>query len=143
MFHVLFIYLICLNVIYIPGYAIWPYWWQCLHPRLSVSILRPPSIRCCSCQCDTASEINPHLTSFFWKNIQNFDSIRKHFSSKSKNGKKASNVCFNTYSFGVHLCKQMCIVYFVSWWNLIPIYFLYDCCRTVYRLLSLNLLFII
>lgn len=127
---------------YILGYAIWPYWWQRLHPRLSVSILRPPSIRCCSCQCNSASEMNPHLTSFFWKNIQNFDSIRKQFSSKSKNGKQVPNVCFNN-RLDVHLCKQMCIVYFVSWWNLIPIYILYDCCRTVYRLLSLNLLFII
>lgn len=78
----------------------------------------------------------------FLKNIQNFDSIRKQFSSKSKNGKQVPNVCFNN-RLGVHLCKQMCIVYFVSWWNLIPIYFLCDCCRTVYKLLSLNLLFII
>lgn len=131
-----FSYWIC----YILGYAIWPYWWQCLHPWLSVSILRPPSIRCCSCQCDSASEINPHLTSFFWKNIQNFDSIRIFLEIKKWKSKYLMYVLIIVW---VHLCKQMCIVYFVSWWNLIPICFLYDCCWTVHKLLSLNLLFII
>lgn len=84
-----FIYLfihLYFNTVYSPGYAVWPYWWQCLHPWLSVSILRPPSICCCSCQCNSASQVKPHLTSLLKRSITVLIPLEKQFPRiKSRN----------------------------------------------------------
>lgn len=140
------------NTVYSPGYAVWPYWWQCLHPWLSVSILRPPSICCCSCQCNSASQVKPHLTSLLKKVHHCIDSIRKAISMNQK--QKNDVFTFQVFILLKCICGSKCmfVLYVLSVDETSLLFMSYNCCCIVHNyeisvlliLFScLNLLFII